>query len=60
MTMDDEMSNHYSTTWFTLFLDTIDPAQTEREVAFIARWLPRPEYTTVGGTRARWPDAATG
>ena len=43
----DKMSNNYSTTWFSLFLDTIDPAQTEREVAFIARWLTQPEYTTV-------------
>jgi SAM-dependent methyltransferase len=41
------MSNNYSTTWFTLFLDTIDPVQTEREIGFIARWLPRPNYTTV-------------
>ena len=45
--MDDETGNYYSTTWFTLFLETIEPAQTEREAAFIARWLPRPAYTTV-------------
>jgi SAM-dependent methyltransferase len=45
--MDAEMSNYYSTIWFELFLDTIDPAQTEREVAFIAHWLPQPAYTTV-------------
>ena len=45
--MDDEMSNSYSSTWFTLFLNTIDPSQTEQEVAFIARWLPQPDYTTV-------------
>src|SRR5262250_202357 len=41
------MSTTYSTTWFELFLETIDPAQTEREAAFVARWLPRPPYTTV-------------
>jgi SAM-dependent methyltransferase len=45
--MDDEMSNYYSTTWFELFLDTIDPEQTEREAAFVARWLPQPAYRTV-------------
>ena len=43
----EEMNNYYSTTWFELFLDTIDPEQTEREAAFVARWLPRPAYTTV-------------
>jgi SAM-dependent methyltransferase len=45
--MIDKMSNHYSTTWFELFLVPIDPAQTEREIAFITRWLPQPDYTTV-------------
>jgi SAM-dependent methyltransferase len=45
--MIDKMSNHYSTTWFELFLVPYDPAQTEREIAFIARWLPQPDYTTV-------------
>jgi SAM-dependent methyltransferase len=42
-----EINNYYSTTWFELFLDTIDPEQTEREAAFVARWLPQPAYTTV-------------
>src|SRR5262245_18749297 len=41
------MNNYYSTTWFTLFLDTIDPAQTEHEAAFIARWLPHATYTSL-------------
>jgi SAM-dependent methyltransferase len=41
------MSNNYSTTWFTLFLDTIEPTQTDREAAFVARWLPQPDYMTV-------------
>lgn len=36
------MINNYSPTWFKIFLDQIDPAQTEREVAFIIRHLPRP------------------
>src|SRR5262245_25632504 len=41
------MSNTYSTTWFDLFLQPIDPAQTEREADFVARWLPQPAYATV-------------
>jgi SAM-dependent methyltransferase len=41
------MSNSYSTTWFELFLDPIDPAQTEHEIRFVARWLPQPDYATV-------------
>jgi SAM-dependent methyltransferase len=41
------MNNHYSTTWFELFATPIDPAQTEHEIAFVARWLPQPDYTTV-------------
>ena len=45
--IDPQMNNNYSTTWFDLFLTPIDPAQTEHEVAFIARWLPQPDYTTV-------------
>jgi SAM-dependent methyltransferase len=47
MTVDDEMSNRYSTTWFELFLETIEPAQTEREAVFVTRWLPQPAHTTV-------------
>ena len=41
------MTNSYSTEWFTTFLDPIPAEQTDREVAFVSRWLPRPEYTTV-------------
>jgi SAM-dependent methyltransferase len=41
------MNNQYSTTWFELFLEPIQPAQTAHEVAFVARWLPLPAYTTV-------------
>jgi SAM-dependent methyltransferase len=41
------MNNYYSTTWFELFVAPIDSAQTEHEVAFIARWLPQPDYTSV-------------
>src|SRR6266508_871470 len=41
------MKNQYSTTWFEMFLQPIQPVQTEREVAFVARWLPQPAYTTV-------------
>jgi hypothetical protein len=41
------MKNQYSTTWFEVFLQPIQPVQTEREIAFIARWLPPPAYMTV-------------
>jgi SAM-dependent methyltransferase len=41
------MSNSYSTTWFELFLESIQPVQTAHEVAFVSRWLPQPAYTTV-------------
>src|SRR5262245_43524364 len=41
------MNNRYSATWLELFLDKVDPAQSEREAAFVARWLPQPIYTTV-------------
>jgi len=34
------VANEYSATWFDLFVDTIDPAQTLREVEFLARQLP--------------------
>jgi len=39
--------NEYSPTWFELFLQPIAPVQTEREAAFIARWLPQPAYCAV-------------
>jgi hypothetical protein len=34
--------NTYTDTWFALFMDTIDGAQTAREVEFLARQLPLP------------------
>ena len=37
----------YSATWYELFLQPIAPEQTEREAAFVARWLPLPEYGVV-------------
>lgn len=37
----------YSRTWFELFLRNVDPAQTEREVAFLARNLPLPAYREI-------------
>ncbi len=36
------MANSYSAEWFDLFLRPIDPAQTAREIAFVARQRPRP------------------
>ncbi|HJZ48545.1 MAG TPA: class I SAM-dependent methyltransferase [Roseiflexaceae bacterium] len=39
--------NEYSRTWYELFLEPIAPEQTEREVAFLARWLPQPYYAIV-------------
>jgi SAM-dependent methyltransferase len=39
--------NVYSPTWYELFLQPIAPEQTEREVAFVARWLPLPAYSAV-------------
>lgn len=41
------MTNTYSPTWFELFLHPIVSAQTEREVAFIARQLPQPAHRIV-------------
>ncbi|HYP41340.1 MAG TPA: class I SAM-dependent methyltransferase [Chloroflexia bacterium] len=38
------MANIYSSQWFVTFLDTIDPAMTWVEVAFLMRWLPKPSY----------------
>ncbi len=34
----------YSQAWFDTFLRTIDPAQTKREAAFVARQVPHPEF----------------
>jgi SAM-dependent methyltransferase len=39
--------NEYSPTWYELFLQPIALDQTEREAAFVARWLPQPAYSTV-------------
>jgi SAM-dependent methyltransferase len=39
--------NAYSPTWYELFLQPIAPEQTEREAAFVARWLPLPAYSAV-------------
>ena len=36
--------NEYSPTWYELFLQPIAPEQTEHEVAFVAHWLPQPDY----------------
>jgi SAM-dependent methyltransferase len=37
----------YSATWYQLFLESIAAEQTEREAAFVARWLPLPAYAAV-------------
>ena len=52
--------NRYSATWFKYFLDPVPSEQTEREVEFIARQLPRPQYHTLldiacGPGRHAWP-----
>lgn len=39
------MVNVYSPAWFDIFLQTIPPAQTAAEVAFLRRQLPSPAYT---------------
>jgi SAM-dependent methyltransferase len=36
--------SEYSPTWYELFLQPIAVEQTEREAAFVTRWLPLPEY----------------
>ena len=41
------MNNRYSTTWFELFLQPIQAAQSELEIGFITRYLPRPAYRRV-------------
>jgi SAM-dependent methyltransferase len=40
-------TNDYSSTWFELFLESIQPVQTEAEIAFITRQLPNPPYLRV-------------
>jgi SAM-dependent methyltransferase len=37
----------YSDTWFELFVHTIDPAQTQREIEFLARQLPPPRFKRI-------------
>jgi SAM-dependent methyltransferase len=39
--------NEYSPTWYETFLEPIALEQTEREAAFVARWLPLPAYARV-------------
>ena len=39
------MLNQYSATWFRTFLQSIPPAQTESEVAFIQRQLPQARFS---------------
>ncbi len=39
--------NTYSPTWFSLFLDPIQPDQTEREIEFLTRHLPNPPDITI-------------
>jgi len=41
------MTNRYSSTWFETFLRDFSPVQTAREMAFLARHLPQPDYRTV-------------
>ena len=41
------MTNPYSETWFRVFLDSIHPAQTENELAFVIRHLPLPRFGNV-------------
>lgn len=38
---------NYSSTWYTTFLESIEPAQTAAEIAFLTRHLPRPDYEAV-------------
>lgn len=41
------MPNDYSSAWFTTFLQTVPPSQTQREVDFIRRHLPQPRYPSI-------------
>ena len=40
-------SNTFSSTWYAVFLDTISDDQTELEVGFLTRQLPRPRYRVI-------------
>lgn len=39
--------NEFSDTWFAVFAAGLPPERTRAEVAFLARQLPRPEFTTL-------------
>jgi SAM-dependent methyltransferase len=41
------MMNRYSAIWFELFLEPIQPIQTESEISFITRHLPNPPYSRI-------------
>lgn len=41
------MINEYSDNWYQLFMDSIDESQTRREVEFLSRQLPLPQYRRV-------------
>jgi SAM-dependent methyltransferase len=41
------MTNSYTPQWFDVFLRNVDPAQTDRELGFLRRYLPQPRYTTL-------------
>lgn len=41
------MPNDYSSAWFTTFLGTVPPSQTQREVDFIRRQLSQPCYPSI-------------
>lgn len=41
------MVNEYSNEWFSIFLDTIQIEQTNREIDFLVRHLPQPAYRSV-------------
>jgi SAM-dependent methyltransferase len=47
MTENKITSNDYSPTWFEVFLESIQPVQTESEIEFLARSLPNPPYLKV-------------
>ncbi len=42
-----DIANTYSPTWFELFMQPIQPVQTEAEAAFLMRHLPLPAYRSV-------------
>lgn len=44
---EDSARNVYSSRWFSTFLDTIPPQQTQREVSYVAEQLPLPGFERV-------------